>query len=130
MKRNHGQGLIEFALILPIIILVLTVCVDLGRMIFYYASISNAVREGTRWAIVHNLSTEADLDAVVDIVKGYTSGIDPEVPRPSINGANITVSASYAFQPITPGLSLILRPSGEITLRAQSTSMIAPLYRP
>ena len=51
-ERTHGQSLVEFALVFPILLFALIGFLDLGRAIYYYSAVSNAVREGTRFAIV------------------------------------------------------------------------------
>lgn len=53
-KKNKlsGQSLIEFALILPILLFVVMGLFEIGRYVFYFAVLNNAVREGTRFAIV------------------------------------------------------------------------------
>jgi Flp pilus assembly protein TadG len=47
-----GQSMVEFALIFPLIILLLMGLFDIGRAILYYATLNTAVREGTRLAII------------------------------------------------------------------------------
>jgi Flp pilus assembly protein TadG len=136
MKRTHGQSLIEFALLIPIIILVLTVFIDLSRAIFFYASIDNAAREGTRYAIVNPLFTSADITAVESRAKSFASGMDPSQITVTVSRAipaglldyYATVVVSYTFQPITPGLKLIIGAPGTITLSAQSSAMVSPKY--
>ncbi len=57
MKNSHakkGQSLVEFALLLPLLMLLIMGLFDLGRAIFYYAILNTAVREGTRYAIVQS----------------------------------------------------------------------------
>ena len=51
-KLISGQSLIEFALVFPLIILLLMGLFDIGRAILYYSTLNTAVREGTRLAIV------------------------------------------------------------------------------
>ena len=51
-KKLPGQSFIEFALVLPIFLLLIMGLFDIGRAIFYYAILNTAVREGTRFAIV------------------------------------------------------------------------------
>lgn len=51
-RRYQGQTLVEFALILPILLLLVFALFDLGRGILYYAVLNTAVREGTRSAVV------------------------------------------------------------------------------
>jgi Flp pilus assembly protein TadG len=51
-RGEHGQALVEFALILPVFILMLVGLFDLGRAVYAFNTISNAAREGVRVAIV------------------------------------------------------------------------------
>ena len=51
-QRHSGQSLVEFALIIPLVLLLMAGFLDLGRAIFYYSSITNMVREGARYAII------------------------------------------------------------------------------
>ena len=51
--RRRGQTLVEFALVLPVLTLMLFGVVDLGRGIYGFNAISNAAREGGRTAIVN-----------------------------------------------------------------------------
>ncbi len=52
-RRRRGQALTEFALILPIFLLILFGVVDFGRAIYTYNALSNAAREAGRTAIVN-----------------------------------------------------------------------------
>src|SRR5688500_16640261 len=51
-ERSHGQALVEFALIIPIFVLLLVGIFDLGRGVYAWSTLNNAAREGTRQAIV------------------------------------------------------------------------------
>jgi len=52
-KRAHfGQTLIEFSLLFPLFLLLVIGLFEVGRVIFYFAVLNNAVREGTRYAVV------------------------------------------------------------------------------
>lgn len=48
-----GQALVEFALVAPVFFLLLFGIIEGGRFILYYETLSNATREGARYAIVH-----------------------------------------------------------------------------
>lgn len=50
---SRGQGLVEFALILPLLLLILMGMIDFGRVLFIYANLFNAAREASRYAIVN-----------------------------------------------------------------------------
>lgn len=51
-RRSSGQSLVEFALLLPLLLVLVMGIFEIGRAVFYYAVLSTAVREGTRYAIV------------------------------------------------------------------------------
>lgn len=51
--RDRGQALVEFALVLPILAALIFGLLDVGRVVWAQDSISNAAREGARFAIVH-----------------------------------------------------------------------------
>jgi Flp pilus assembly protein TadG len=53
MTRERGQALVEFALVLPLFLLMLFAMVDIGRVIWANDNLANAAREGARWASVH-----------------------------------------------------------------------------
>ena len=50
--RSRGQSLVEFALILPIFLLILFGLFDMGRAVYYWSTINNASREAARELIV------------------------------------------------------------------------------
>lgn len=52
-SRNRGQSLVEFALVLPLFLVLFIGVIDLGLGVFAYNSITNAAREGARLAIVN-----------------------------------------------------------------------------
>lgn len=58
-KNEKGQGLVEFALILPILLLLLVAIVDFGWMIFVKTNLNNAAREGARVYAVNESEDEA-----------------------------------------------------------------------
>jgi Flp pilus assembly protein TadG len=48
-SRQRGQSMTEFALMLPILLLLLFAIFDFGRMLFMYNQLSAAAREGARY---------------------------------------------------------------------------------
>ncbi len=48
--RPRGQALVEFALILPVFLLLFLIAADVGRLFFSYIEINNAAREGAAYA--------------------------------------------------------------------------------
>lgn len=51
--RSGGQSVAEFAIVLPIFLLMVFAIIDLGRVVWAYDNLGNAAREGARYASVH-----------------------------------------------------------------------------
>jgi hypothetical protein len=49
-KKTHGQAMVEFALVLPILLLVVYGLLEVGRLLFIYASVTTASRQAVRYA--------------------------------------------------------------------------------
>jgi len=45
-KRSRGQSVVEFALVLPILLLLLAATIDFGRLFYLYVAVNNAAKEG------------------------------------------------------------------------------------
>lgn len=45
-RKSRGQSLVEFAIIVPVVLVLLGVIADSGRLFFSYVAITNAAREG------------------------------------------------------------------------------------
>ena len=60
-ERSLGQGLVEFALVLPVFLLLLLFAVDFGRLFFTYIQLDNAARETAAYAAVNPTTGDADL---------------------------------------------------------------------
>lgn len=77
-RRTAGQALVEFALVAPILFLLLFSIVEFGRFIYYTNVLSDATREGTRYAIVHGSQAACK------------SGPLPGGPPPPVNACDPT----------------------------------------
>src|SRR3989475_11133089 len=52
-QGERGQALVEFALLLPLMLLIITGLFDVARAVWQENTLAYAPREGTRYAIVH-----------------------------------------------------------------------------
>ncbi len=52
-RRDGGQGIVEFALALPVFLLLIFGITDLARAVWQENTLAYSAREGTRYAIVH-----------------------------------------------------------------------------
>jgi Flp pilus assembly protein TadG len=129
---RKGQSLVEFGLSLPLILLAVFLFLDLGRAVYYYSAVTNAVREGARYSIIH--LKDADYDTQYkSIIANYSVAveIDPSTMTSTIgcvNNSCITITASYEFNPITPLLEQVFGGVGNtITIQSSSTMLLAPV---
>ena len=49
LQRNKAQGFVEFALALPILLILIFGMVDFGRLLFIYSAVYTSSREGARY---------------------------------------------------------------------------------
>lgn len=112
-RDDRGAAAVEFALVLPILVVLVFGIVDFGRALFAYNYLTSAVREGGRFAAVQeSASAEAAVQArMVDYLGQLNSLALPAVPAAKITSVPdnlvtpryITVSITdYELAPITP----------------------------
>ena len=63
-RRRRGQGLVEFALILPVFLFFLLLAVDFGRLLFTYIQLSNTAREAAAYAAFNPTTDSTSLTTV------------------------------------------------------------------
>jgi Flp pilus assembly protein TadG len=143
-RAGRGQSLVEFALLLPVLALLLVGALDLGRAFYSAVQLTNSVREGANFGrlspsavgssdtpdpdnIRFKVQDESELvindaDVVVRCYVGPTIGSTTLRGDGSCSAASgvrsgdiIEVTARYQFQPITTQLVRILPPNYKIT---------------
>ena len=75
-RRDRGQALMEFALVIPLFLLLMVALFDLGRAVFAYNTLTNEAREGARLAIVNQ-----DLTSIIERAKRQTASAIIQVTR-------------------------------------------------
>jgi Flp pilus assembly protein TadG len=122
--KNQGQTLVEWALVLPVLLLLIMGVLDLGRAVYYNSVLYSAAREGARYGIVHPCDYSAIESAVYQRavatpISNIVITFDPA--QPSCNGTTkadpdttIAISVTSNFVPATPFV-------GAITLNGSST---------
>jgi Flp pilus assembly protein TadG len=73
--------LIEFALISPVLLLLLFGIIDIGRAVFYYDTVNHAAREGARIAVKAPFRLPTDAD-VLTTVRAQLIGAPVTAPCP------------------------------------------------
>ncbi len=138
-KSNpRGQAMVEFALVIPVIVLFTVAVMDLARAIYAYGVISNAARDGAHYGALDSKNTSV----IESKTKAKTSGLEADRisvgiqcmvndDNPYLQGQSeeykaihscdpwnyLSVTVYYEFQPITLFFSTI-------TMYSQSQMLI------
>ena len=139
MTRSHarderrGQALVEFALVLPILLLLMFGIIDAGRLIYAYNTVSNSARNAARVAIVNQSTAGTDtcdtLSATAwstgcaiqsgvglgitpaDVAVSYRDAADAVAcSNPPTIGCLAVVKVTGRFQPLTPVIGQLIGP--------------------
>src|SRR6478735_7347122 len=78
-RRDRGQALMEFALVIPLFLLLMVALFDMGRAVFAYNTLTNAAREGARMAIVNQ-----DKPSIIARAKSQTAIVELNDPSVSV----------------------------------------------
>lgn len=65
LRHKRAQGLIEFALMAPMFLLIVTMVFDFARAAWTYSSLASVVREGGRQGILAQYGTSNPTDATI-----------------------------------------------------------------
>lgn len=107
-RGQRGQSLVEFAFVLPIIVLVIVAFIEIGRAVFAWNTIANAARQGARVAAVNQLSVLTDCDESRPIE-------DPYEPHWSIRGCAIAAAGALGITAANVTVSYSSPPSTTLT---------------
>lgn len=141
-RRDRGQSLVEFALIIPVIILLLMGLFDFGRLVFYFNSVSESARNGARVAIVNQ--TSADICRVA-AERAVGLGLPTTCQGAGVDGVNVVcvgncglvnsgrqrVTVRYTFRPLTPVVSsftgpIVVQSSAEMVIESICVGSTCP----
>ena len=111
-QREGGQALVEFALVVPVFLILLLGIVDFGWALRSWITVTNSAREGARTGAVgatcddikqRAVDTSADLLTLSDVAVQNCQG-DP--------GTSVVVTVTYDYSFITPLGALLTTFSG------------------
>ena len=103
--RERGQGLLEFALVIAFLLLTVFAIIDFARVFFGYATMSNGVREGARYAVVHPGDNGDIIAAAEDMMLVIGAPVVVEVGYPDGDmerGSRVVLTATSEFDVWTP----------------------------
>jgi Flp pilus assembly protein TadG len=102
IRNEQGQTMTEFALVLPVLALILFAVIQFGIVFNNYVTLTDATRAGARRAAVSRQDPNRDA-AVIAAVRNSASDLNSSklsVPPPTSSwspGTDVTVTASYPY---------------------------------
>lgn len=133
-RGSRGQSMVEFALILPVMLFLMAIAVDFGRLFYAYIAVENAAKEGALFGSRSPLCVDSSNVACPDPINvlwrveneasnlqsGGTSLLNTQITcrapngtlrqpiNDCVNGDTYIVAVTYDFGLITPILSSVL----------------------
>jgi Flp pilus assembly protein TadG len=145
-RGTRGQGLVEFALVLPVFLVLLLALFDAGRVLYAQNTITQAARDAVRLGAVSPSYTLAKYEAIRNKVLSSAIGVSvigtnvtgqaavpcstPDATSPTTcfypdavtAGSRVVVNVSATVPLITPLIGSIL--GGSITLTTRSVGLV------
>ena len=116
-RGSRGQSLIEFVLMMPILMIMIFGIIDFGMGLRSYISLTNATREGARFAAVGNpagayptdcdgTTSTSSIGRVCVAMEGLglsnLNSVSVSYPNGNAPGNSVIVAADYTYSFITP----------------------------
>jgi Flp pilus assembly protein TadG len=101
MKSEKGQSLVEFALIVPILALLLFGIIDFGRIFHAYLTVDHAGREAARAASIGKSDSEAE-QVAVDAASSINLSLTQVQVITGASGSDAEVTITYPITFLTP----------------------------
>ncbi len=104
LRRVRGQSLVEFALALPLLVLLVAMAADIGRAFTAYIELGNMAREGARYGAI-SPATAVDSAGIRNAAIGEGATIFGMTPTiQSTAGTETRNSQSYMYVTVTARL--------------------------
>ncbi len=129
-RKSRGQSLTEFALFLPVMLLLVLVALDFGRVYLGWVNLQQMARVAANFAANNALDWPADEDRYNQMLLNESALINcvpdeatwgPQYGADISLGQLVTVEIECDFTLITPVISQILGNSGVVTASASAT---------
>lgn len=138
-REDRGAAAVEFALIAPLLMLLVFGIISYGYMLSFRQAISQGAAEGARagavWAAAYSPSQDASRQAAalaginaalasygVSCTSGATCTVTIDPCQTTARCVNVTVTYGYAARPLTPKIPLVPLPD---TLSFTSTARVS-----
>jgi len=139
IKNENGAAAVEFAILLPLLVLLLAGIIEYGLVMFNQQMITNASREAARAGIVQQTprlaftGTDSVEQIALDYCQDFLVTFDSVNPLPTVTsnlpdgsqefGDRLTVIVQYNYQFLfLPNIQSLFGDSGSNTLTMQATT--------
>ena len=105
-KKRRGAAAVEFAVVSPILAIVVIGVVDVGRAVMVQQMLTNAARDACRTAVLDSASasdviSQCETYLASASVPGASATIDPNPLTAADDGDPVTVSVSVPFSSVS-----------------------------
>lgn len=103
-SEERGQGVIEFAMVLPLLAILVFVMIDFGKAVYYYIDLTHVANEGARIAAVSAATMPGGAASLSDYLCGELGDSGKSELRKgssSVDKASVTISYEKASDGIT-----------------------------
>jgi Flp pilus assembly protein TadG len=102
--RDRGSVAVEFALVVPILLLIVFGLIDFGRALNAQISLTGAAQAGAKLAALDESAAQvqAEVTAAAPSLSGVTATVNSSCPPGAGPTQNARVDVSYTFTFITP----------------------------
>jgi TadE-like protein len=133
--RSRGQTIVEFALIAPVLILLLLIAIDFGRVFLGWISLNNAARVGANYAALHPHDWDsgtgpaeydtlmADNLGAINCTPNPDPAANPVFGPTKEPGELVRVDLGCDFNVLTPVVGAVL--GGTVTITSNSSFPIS-----
>ena len=124
--KHQGAVLVEFAILLPILVILLLGTIEAGWALYIQSTINDAARQGARMAVTQNVSTQTIVNSVDTILQ--TVNITPTMRTITITPASVNLQSrgtAISIQVTVPYKNVSILPTsmflGGVTLSSKVT---------
>jgi Flp pilus assembly protein TadG len=138
LKEERGTSLVEFALVLPVLLLILFGVLDAGKAFNYANDQTHLAAEGARWAVVNSnpgggtlqqyILSQADtteLRSAAQVCITFPTNPDTGSSGQVGDPVTVTVKSDYDWIPFMPMAPIQINRSATMRLEALPTSFSA-----
>jgi Flp pilus assembly protein TadG len=126
-RDRTAQALVEFALVLPIFLLIVLGLFDAGRLVMAFNGVSNAARQGARVAVVDQNAALIEARARETMVSFAPADVAVTTTPCSVTklSCQYGVRVSYTWRAITPVIGTVL---GPVTVSAETVMPVERVW--